>query len=158
VLVAEDAAPAFLPELAAALEAHGVEIRGCETTRRLIPGAAPASEADWGTEYLDLVLAVRVVGGLEEAIEHINAYGSHHTDAIVSPSERNIQRFLTEVDSAVVLSNASTMFCDGNTLGMGAEIGISTDKLHARGPMGMEELTTYKWVIQGEGHTMGQGG
>ena len=157
VLVAADRAPDFLPRLAHAMSAHGVELRGCEDTRRFIPAAVPATEDDWTTEYLDLVLSVKVVSGLDEAIAHINHYGSHHTDAIVGPWEAHIQRFLTEVDSAVLLSNASTMFCDGNTLGMGAEIGISTDKLHARGPMGMEELTTYKWVIQGEGHTMGPG-
>lgn len=157
VLVAADRAPEFLPRLAQAMSDRGVELRGCEETRRFIPAATPATEDDWTTEYLDLILSVRVVSGLDEAVAHINRYGSHHTDAIVGPWEAHNRRFITEVDSGVVLSNASTMFCDGNTLGMGAEIGISTDKLHARGPMGMEELTTYKWVIQGEGHTMGPG-
>ena len=154
VLVAEARAPAFLPRLGAAMADHGVEIRGCARTLELLAHAEPATEEDWRAEYLDLVLAVRVVGGLEEAIGAINEYGSHHTDAIVSPCERSIQRFMVQVDSAVVLSNASTMFCDGGSLGMGAEIGISTDRLHARGPMGMEELTTYKWVIHGDGHVM----
>lgn len=157
VLVSEELAPAFLPGLAEAMKSHGVEMRGCERTREILPDFVPATEEDWKTEYLDLILAVKVVAGPEEAIAHINRYGSHHTEAIVSPSESTIRRFFTEVDSAVLLSNASTMFCDGNTLGMGAEIGISTDKLHARGPMGMEELTTYKWVILGDGHTMGPG-
>lgn len=157
VLVAADRAADLLPALAQAMSAHGVELRGCEATRHFIPDATPATEEDWTTEYLDMVLSVKVVAGLDEAIGHINRYGSHHTETIVSPWDAHIQRFLTEVDSAVVLSNASTMFCDGNTLGMGAEIGISTDKLHARGPMGMDELTTYKWVIQGDGHIMGPG-
>lgn len=133
----------------------GVTLRGCEETRRLDDRIEPATEADWRTEYLDLVLSVRIVEGVEEAIEHINRHGSHHTDTIVTCNASHAQQFTSEVDSAVVLVNASTMFCDGESLGMGAEIGISTDKLHARGPMGLEELTSYKFIIEGEGQIMG---
>ncbi|MGC9455585.1 MAG: glutamate-5-semialdehyde dehydrogenase [Phycisphaerae bacterium] len=134
---------------------HGVTVRGCERTRELADGVEPADEDDWRTEYLDMVISMRVVKGVSEAIEHINRYGSHHTDTIVTDSEGRARKFLAEVDSGVVLVNASTMFCDGESLGMGAEIGISTDKLHARGPMGLEELTTYKFNIRGDGHVMG---
>jgi glutamate-5-semialdehyde dehydrogenase len=155
VVVHADAARAVLPGLKAAMDQHGVEVRACERSREIIPGAAPATDEDFGTEYLDMLLSVKMVDDLDTAIEHINHYGSHHTDVIVTPWAESIRRFTNEVDSGVVLSNASTMFCDGNTLGMGAEIGISTDKLHARGPMGMADLTTYKWVIEGDGHTMG---
>ena len=114
-----------------------------------------AAEEDWRTEYLDAVLSIRVVEDVDQAIEHINTYGSHHTDAIVTDDESRARQFVRQVDSAVVLVNASTMFCDGESLGMGAEIGISTGKLHARGPMGLEELTSYKFVIRGDGHVMG---
>ncbi len=155
VVVAEQSASDFIPALFTAMASRGVEVRGCPRARAHCPAVAAASEEDFAAEYLDLILSVRVVETLDEAIEHINRYGSHHTDSIVSPSQQRIARFVRAVDSAVVLSNASTMFCDGNTLGMGAEIGISTDKLHARGPMGMEELTTYKWVISGDGQVMG---
>ncbi|MFW6065666.1 MAG: glutamate-5-semialdehyde dehydrogenase [Planctomycetota bacterium] len=134
---------------------HGVTVRGCERTRELADGVEPADEDDWRTEYLDMVISLRVVKDVAEAIEHINEYGSHHTDTIVTDSESRARKFLAEVDSGVVLVNASTMFCDGESLGMGAEIGISTDKLHARGPMGLEELTTYKFNIRGDGHVMG---
>jgi glutamate-5-semialdehyde dehydrogenase len=115
----------------------------------------PACEEDWHTEYLDMILSVRIVEGVDEAIEHINRHGSHHTDTIVTQNTEHAARFVERVDSAVVLVNASTMFCDGESLGMGAEIGISTDKLHARGPMGLEELTSYKFVIRGDAHVMG---
>lgn len=154
LLVAPSADDRLLGVLGA-LRHCGVSLRGCEQTRRLDPRVEPASEADWRTEYLDMILSVRVVGDVEEAIEHINRYGSHHTDAIVTDNGEHAQRFVDRVDSAVVLVNASTMFCDGESLGMGAEIGISTDKVHARGPMGLEELTSYKFVIHGDGHVMG---
>jgi glutamate-5-semialdehyde dehydrogenase len=144
-----------LPEIVAAFRANGVTVKGCDKTRAAVPGIEPATEEDWRTEYLDTIVSVRVVGDVDEAIEHINRYGSHHTDAIVTDSQSCARKFVQQVDSAVVLVNASTMFCDGESLGMGAEIGISTDKLHARGPMGLEELTSYKFVIQGDGHVMG---
>jgi len=156
ILVAGKIAPDFLVGLMRAMTSEGVEVRGCELTRQWLHGVNPATDEDWSTEYLDHVVSVKVVQDVDAAIAHINQYGSHHTDAICSQNAANIDQFISQVDSAVVLSNASTMFCDGRTLGMGAEIGISTDKLHARGPMGMEELTTYKWVIQGNGHTMGE--
>jgi len=154
LLVAEVTA-GELPRIVEAFRRHDVVVKGCDRTQSLAPRVEPATEEDWRTEYLDLTLAVRVVGGIEDAIDHINRYGSHHTDAIVTDSESRARRFLSEVDSAVVLLNASTMFCDGESLGMGAEIGISTDKLHARGPMGLNELTSYKFVIRGDGHIMG---
>jgi len=144
-----------LPRIVSALKHAGVTVRGCLLTRSVVPEVEPASEDDWRTEYLDSLLAVRVVKNIEEAVRHINTYGSHHTDAIVTADESRAQQFVDQVDSAVVLVNASTMFCDGESLGMGAEIGISTDKLHARGPMGLEELTSYKFVIRGNGHVMG---
>jgi glutamate-5-semialdehyde dehydrogenase len=145
----------WLPELAAALDENGVAIRGGPAVCEAVSGATPAEESDWATEYLDLVYSVRLVDGLDAAMEHIGRYGSGHTDVIVTENYSHAQRFLREVDSSVVLVNASTMFCDGASLGMGAEIGISTDRLHARGPMGLEELTTYKFVIRGEGQVMG---
>lgn len=144
-----------LPELLNVLRDRGVELRGCEQTRAIDSQVQPATEDDWSTEYLDLVFSVRVVDGVEAAIEHINHYGSHHTDTIVTNEITHARQFTAEVDSGVVLLNASTMFCDGESLGMGAEIGISTDKIHARGPMGLEELTSYKFVIEGAGHVMG---
>lgn len=144
-----------LPQIVQAFCRCGVAVRGCEETRAAVPVVEPAAEADWRTEYLDTIVSVRLVSDVDEAIEHINHYGSHHTDAIVTDSQARGQRFVERVDSAVVLVNASTMFCDGESLGMGAEIGISTDKLHARGPMGLEELTSYKFVIRGRAHVMG---
>lgn len=146
---------AWLPTLAEALSEHGVQVRGCPIVCDAVPGATPATEEDWGKEYLDLIYSVKVVEGLDAAVEHIGLYGSGHTDVIVTENYSHAQRFMREVDSSVVLVNASTMFCDGASLGMGAEIGISTDKLHARGPMGLEELTSYKHVIWGEGQVMG---
>jgi len=128
-----------------------VEVRGDETVRKLIPDALPATEEDYFTEYMDLILSVRTVDGVEAAVEHINHYGSHHSDGILSRDEAATKYFLTYVDSAVVYSNASTRFTDGGEFGMGAEIGISTDKLHARGPMGVDELTSYKYVVRGDG-------
>ena len=122
-----------------------------------MPWAEPATEEDWSTEYLDLVLAIRIVDSLEEAVEHIARFGSGHTDAIASEDAETIRRFVEKVDSGVVLINASTMFNDASRLGMGAEIGISSDKVHARGPMGLRELTCQKWVIEGNGHVFGHG-
>ncbi|SFH64971.1 glutamate-5-semialdehyde dehydrogenase [Modicisalibacter xianhensis] len=142
----------LLPRLAAAYAEHGVELRGCERTCQLLPDVTVASEADWAAEYLAPVLAVRVVDGIDEAIEHIERYGSHHTDAIVTESYTLSRRFLAEVDSSSVMVNASTRFADGFEYGLGAEIGISTDKLHARGPVGLEGLTTRKYIVLGDGH------
>ncbi|HHL40594.1 MAG TPA: glutamate-5-semialdehyde dehydrogenase [Deltaproteobacteria bacterium] len=153
LLVHEAAAPGLLPSLAARYSDAGVELRGCEATRRLVPSAKEATEEDWSAEYLDLILAVRVVPHMDEAIAHIARYGSLHTESIVTGSYSNAQRFLREVNSSTVLVNASTRFSDGYQLGLGAEIGISTTKLHAFGPMGLEELTTRKFVIYGDGQT-----
>ena len=147
VLVHEQVAAAFVPRLARL----GVTLRGDERARALLPMEA-AGEADWAAEYLDRVLGVKVVASLEEAIDHIERWGSHHTDAIVTRDERAARAFLDEVDSATVLWNASTRLADGGVFGLGAEIGISTGRLHARGPMGLEELTTSKWVVEGDGH------
>ncbi|HQQ90457.1 MAG TPA: glutamate-5-semialdehyde dehydrogenase [Kiritimatiellia bacterium] len=151
LLVHEQAAAAFLPKLAAMATRRAVTLRGCDATRACIPGCEPAGEEDWYAEYLDLILAVRVVRDVQAAIRHINTYGSHHSDAIVTRNARHAKLFLKEVDSAAVYVNASTRFTDGGEFGMGAEMGISTDKLHARGPMGLEELTTYKYVVTGSG-------
>ncbi|HMO51665.1 MAG TPA: glutamate-5-semialdehyde dehydrogenase [Kiritimatiellia bacterium] len=151
LLVHEKIAGTFLPKMAETLIARGVELRGDERARALVPSMTPATEADWYAEYLDLILAVRVVSSLDEAIAHIDTYGSHHSDAIVTENEAHQKTFSQQVDSAAVYVNASTRFTDGGEFGMGAEIGISTDKLHARGPMGLEELTTYKYVIHGSG-------
>jgi glutamate-5-semialdehyde dehydrogenase len=145
-----------IPAIVKAFKQCGVTVRGCEKTLDIAPGIEPATEQDWQTEYLDNIISIRVVANVDEAIEHISTYGSHHTDTIVTDNKKNADKFTQEVDSAVVLVNASTMFCDGESLGMGAEIGISTDKLHARGPMGLEELTSYKFVIRGDGHVMGE--
>jgi glutamate-5-semialdehyde dehydrogenase len=151
LLVHQDIAATFIPRIAAAMRANGVELRGCATTREFAPAAAPATEDDWYAEYLELILAVRVVESLDEAIAHIRTYGSLHTEAIVTRDYTNAQRFLREVNSSVVLVNASTRFADGNQLGLGAEIGISTTKLHSFGPMGLEDLTTRKFIIYGDG-------
>jgi glutamate-5-semialdehyde dehydrogenase len=145
-----------LAEIVEAFRKHGVTVRGCQAAKNAVPDIEDATEDDWRTEYLDEIVSVRIVPDVAAAIEHINRYGSHHTDTIVTDSAKAAQRFLREVDSSVVLENASTMFCDGESLGMGAEIGISTDKIHARGPMGLEDLTSYKFVIRGQGHTMGE--
>jgi len=151
VLVHQDIAEEFLPMLANRLIAKNVELRGDSAACALIPEAVTATEEDWGTEYLDLILSVKVVESTDEAIEHINTYGSKHSDAILSQNDVAQKKFLQEVDSATVYVNASTRFTDGNEFGLGAEIGISTDKLHARGPMGLEELTTYKFQVLGTG-------
>jgi glutamate-5-semialdehyde dehydrogenase len=153
LLVHRAEADRFLPAMAARFAAAGVELRGCPETRRRVPAAVPARETDWPAEYLDLILAVRVVDSLDEAIEHIAAHGSSHTDAIVTRDYGRARRFVREVDSSVVLVNASTRFNDGGQIGLGAEIGISTSKLHAFGPMGVEELTTTKFVVYGDGQT-----
>jgi len=151
LLVHQGIAETFIPRIAAAMRTHGVELRGCATTREFAPAALPASEADWHAEYLELILAIRVVESLDEAIAHIRTYGSLHTEAIVTRDYANAQRFLREVNSSVVLVNASTRFADGNQLGLGAEIGISTTKLHSFGPMGLEDLTTRKFIVYGDG-------
>jgi glutamate-5-semialdehyde dehydrogenase len=151
LLVAEAIAPQVLPEIGRIYQSKRVEIRGDEATRRLIRGAKQASDEDYYTEWLAPVVSVRVVKGLDEAIEHIAKYGSQHTDAIVTSDSERAQRFLREVDSSSVMWNASTRFADGYEYGLGAEIGISTDKLHARGPVGLEGLTTQKFVVLGHG-------
>ncbi len=152
LLVNEEIAGAFLPAIAEKLEAAGVELRGCEKTLKILPRITKAKDEDWPAEYLDLVLAVKIVSTIDEAISHIAAYGSNHTDAIVTSDYLRARRFVKEVDSSVVLVNASTRFNDGGQLGLGAEIGISTTKLHAFGPMGLEELTGTKFVVFGDGH------
>ena len=151
LLVHESIAPAFLPSIAKRLGESGVELRGDDKARKIVPSMAPADEDDWYAEYLDLILAVRVVPSVKAAIEHINHYGSRHSDAVVASNEKVQKAFTQEVDSATVYINASTRFTDGAEFGMGAEIGISTDKIHARGPMALDELTTYKYVIFGKG-------
>jgi glutamate-5-semialdehyde dehydrogenase len=151
LLVHQDIAGTFLPKIAARLQEQGVEIRGDRRTREFIPNAVEASEDDWYTEYLDLILSVRVVADIREAVDHINKYGSQHSDAIITDSEQSKDLFTQNVDSATVYVNASTRFTDGGEFGMGAEMGISTDKLHARGPVGIKELSSYKYVILGEG-------
>jgi len=152
LLVHKDVAAAFLPTAAAALRQQGVELRGCSETRRLVPDVRPASDVDFATEYLDLILSIKVIEGLEEAIAHINRYGSGHTDAIITKELDAARRFTAAVDSAAVMVNASTRFHDGFEFGLGAEIGISTDKVHARGPCGLRELCSYKYVVFGNGH------
>lgn len=151
LLVHRQIAPRFLPAVAKKFQAAGVELRGCPATRRILKSIRPARETDWFTEYLDLILAVRVVSGLDEAIDHILRYGSAHTESIITENYNNAQRFLREVPSSTVLVNASTRFSDGYELGLGAEIGISTTKLHAFGPMGLEDLTTSKFIVYGSG-------
>jgi glutamate-5-semialdehyde dehydrogenase len=151
LLVHRQIAPAFLPPLAEKFRVAGVELRGCPETRRILRGVKEASEEDWAAEYLDLILAVRVVDSLDQAVRHIIRYGSFHTEAIVTQDYTNAQRFLREVPSSTVLVNASTRFSDGFQLGLGAEIGISTSKLHSFGPMGVEDLTTSKFIVYGSG-------
>lgn len=151
LLVHEAIAEKFLPRMAADLQAAGVEIRGCERTRALVPGVKAASESDWAAEYLDLILAVRVVADMDQAIEHIERYGSEHTESIVTSNYQRSREFIDRVNSSAVMVNASTRFNDGGELGLGAEIGISTSKIHAFGPMGLEELTTTKFIVLGDG-------
>jgi len=151
LLLDRASAPEFLPAVYSRLREKGVELRGCPEARRILGDIPAAREEDWYEEYLDLVLAVRVVAGVDEAIDHIARYGSEHTEAIITEDREEAEEFLRKVDSSSVFVNLSTRFSDGGQFGLGAEIGISTDKLHARGPMGLEELTTYKWVGRGEG-------
>jgi len=151
LLVHEDIASRFLPRIVARLKEEGVEVRGCERCRKIIPDLKKAKEEDWYEEYLDLILSVKIVSTIEKAIDHIAHYGSMHTDVIVTSDHHKSKLFLQKVNSSVVLVNASTRFNDGNQLGLGAEIGISTTKLHAFGPMGLNELTTSKFVVYGKG-------
>jgi glutamate-5-semialdehyde dehydrogenase len=151
LLVARAIAPKVLPPLAKIYAAKHIELRGDDAARKLVPGMKPATEEDWYTEYLDAILSVRVVADLDEAMDHIATYGSQHTDAIVTEDKKRAARFLREVDSSSVMMNASTRFADGYEYGLGAEVGISTDKLHARGPVGLEGLTSLKWVVLGNG-------
>ena len=151
LLIHQDIAETFVPRIVAAMRAKGVELRGCETTREFAEEIAPASEEDWSAEYLDLILAVRIVENIDEAIQHIRKYGSLHTEVIVTRDYEHSQRFLREVNSSVVMVNASSRFSDGNQFGLGAEIGISTTKLHSFGPMGLEDLTTRKFIVLGDG-------
>jgi glutamate-5-semialdehyde dehydrogenase len=155
LLVAESVAPQVLPRLCKIYREKGVELRGDERARAIFPDMNPAAEADWFAEYLAPILAIRVVKDVDEAMEHIARYGSQHTDAIVTANEERARRFLREVDSSSVMWNASTRFADGFEFGLGAEIGISTEKLHARGPVGLEGLTSQKWVVLGEGQVRG---
>lgn len=152
LLVAESLAAELLPRLAASYREHGVELRGCERSRELVDGLLQADESDWAAEYLAPVLAVRIVADLDAAMDHIARWSSGHTEAIVTENFSRARRFLREVDSSSVMVNASTRFADGFEYGLGAEIGISTDKLHARGPVGLEGLTTLKWIVLGDGH------
>jgi glutamate-5-semialdehyde dehydrogenase len=151
MLVHEEIAESFLPEMCGRFKEKGVEIRGCPRTVSLIPETKEAVESDWPAEFLDLILAVKIVTGMEETFAHIEKYGSNHTEAIMTDNYARAREFLEKVDSSVVLVNASTRFNDGNQLGLGAEIGINTSKLHAFGPMGLEELTTTKFIVYGNG-------
>jgi len=151
LLVDQKIAKRFLPPLAERLRASGIEMRGCPRTRRILRGIKAAKTSDWTTEYLDKILSIRVVDGVGQAMEHIRRFGSAHSDAIVSQNRKTRQRFVEQVDSACVFENASTRFSDGGEFGMGAEMGISTDKLHARGPVGLKELTSYKYIVKGKG-------
>jgi len=151
ILIHQSAAKKFLPCLRKEFDKYGVEIRGDSKTIKLLSGIKKANNKDWTTEYLDLIVSIKIVRSIQEAIEHINLYGSHHTDSILTKDLSNANKFVKEVDSACCFSNISTRFSDGYQFGLGAEIGISTDKLHARGPMGLEELTIYKYIVKGNG-------
>jgi glutamate-5-semialdehyde dehydrogenase len=151
LLVDRSEARRLVPPVVAALLDAGCEVRGDETVRSLAAGVVPAVEADWSTEYLDAVISAKVVDDLDEAIRHVRHYGSGHTESIVASDARAAERFLAEIDSAILLHNASTQFADGGEFGMGAEIGIATGKVHARGPVGAEQLTSYKYVVRGAG-------
>ncbi len=152
LLVANAVATRILPQLAKLYREAGVELRGCARTRAILPDSVPATEADWDEEYLAPILSIRIVDGLDQAMEHIHTHGSNHTDAIITEDFTHARRFLREIDSSSVMVNASTRFADGFEYGLGAEIGISTDKLHARGPVGLEGLTSLKYVVLGDGH------
>lgn len=151
LLIVESKAPKYLPGILSELEESGVEIRGCDKVKKLFPECKLATEEDWYTEYLDYIISVKIVKNIDEAIIHINKYGSKHSEAIITEDQKNAKRFSQEVDAAAVYINASTRFTDGFEFGMGAEIGISTQKIHARGPMGLQELTSYKYIIHGYG-------
>lgn len=151
MLVHEKISGTFLPDIFKCMSESGVELRGCEKSRKMLPEMKQATEEDWSTEYLEKILSVKIVSSIDDAIRHISVYGSSHSDAIITEDKSNAKRFTDEVDSAAVYVNASTRFTDGFEFGMGAEIGISTDKLHARGPMGLKELTSYKYIIHGTG-------
>jgi glutamate-5-semialdehyde dehydrogenase len=151
VLVVADAAPRLVPPVVEALRARGVTVHGDATVESLADGVVPATEEDWATEYLSLDIAMRVVDDLDDALDHIRRYSTHHTESIITQDQAHAERFLAEVDSAVVMANASTRFTDGGEFGFGAEVGISTQKLHARGPMGLTELTSTKWLARGVG-------
>jgi glutamate-5-semialdehyde dehydrogenase len=151
LLVHKDIKDKFLPKMIQIYKENGVEIRGCDITRNFDPAIKPATEDDWYAEFLDLILAVRVVNDVDGAIEHIRKYGSQHTEAIITENYSTAMKFLFEVDSSTVLVNASTRFSDGYEFGLGAEVGISTSKMHAYGPMGLEGLTTLKFVVFGDG-------
>ena len=153
LLIQESVAPEFLPKVAAALRVKSVELRGCEASRAILPDLIPATEEDWSTEYLEKIISIKIVPDIAAAISHINTYGSHHTDCIVTTDEAEAEGFLHSIDSACVMHNVSTRFADGGEFGFGAEIGISTDKLHARGPMGLRELTSYQYRVRGKGQT-----
>jgi len=151
LLVHKDIAKKFLPVIIAEYTKSGVEVRGCRQTMNIVKGIRRAAERDWYTEYLDLIISIKVVSSVDEAVAHIEKYGSHHSDAIVTSNDASAEKFLKYIDSAAVYRNASTRFTDGGEFGMGTEIGISTQKMHARGPMGLRELTSYKFVIEGNG-------
>lgn len=151
MLVHEKISGTFLPDIFKGMSESGVELRGCEKSRKILPEMKQATEEDWSTEYLEKILSVKIVSSIDNAIRHISVYGSSHSDAIITEDKSNAKKFTDEVDSAAVYVNASTRFTDGFEFGMGAEIGISTDKLHARGPMGLKELTSYKYIIHGTG-------
>ncbi len=153
LLVHQDIAQKFLPEMAALFQQEGVEMRGCERTTKILKGIKTASEEDWKTEYLDLIISIKIVDSVEDAIEHINCYGTLHSESIISENMKTVDKFFKGVDAAAIFHNASTRFTDGGEFGLGAEIGISTDKIHARGPMGLEELTSYKYLVYGNGQT-----
>jgi len=154
VLVHRRIAATFLPMLASAYRNAGVEMRGCAATRTILPEVLEATAADWGTEYLDLIVSLRVVDSPEEAIAHINQHGSGHTDTILTEDPETAEHFLAHVDSATVMHNASTRFADGFRFGKGAEVGISTNKTHARGPVGLDGLVIYKYCLVGQGHVV----
>jgi glutamate-5-semialdehyde dehydrogenase len=151
LLIDQQVLNSHLPAIAEVLNKAGCELRGDQAVRDLVPSAAPATEDDWNTEYLDSILSIRTVDGVEGAMAHIDTHGSHHTDCIVTENAQTAAVFLDRVDSAIVLHNASTQYADGGEFGMGAEIGISTGKMHARGPVGLEQLTSYKYQVRGDG-------
>jgi glutamate-5-semialdehyde dehydrogenase len=153
LLIDQAVATIMLPDIIDSLAQAGCELRGDEIAQSVDSRIRPANDADWATEYLDATLSIKTVEGVSEAVDHINRYGSHHTEAIIAEDREPVAKFLNEVDSAIVIHNASTQFADGGEFGMGAEIGISTGRLHARGPVGVEQLTTYKYVVRGNGQT-----